>query len=95
MVITPTVGRVVWYTPVGNEPGVTNHQDGQPFAAIVTYVWDDRMVNLAAFDHNGVVHSRTSVQLVQEGDEGPSGPSCRWMPFQIGQAKRHEAEQKP
>ena len=95
MIIAPTVGRVVWYTPVAGAPEGVNHTD-QPFAALVTYVWGDRMVNLAVFDHNGVAQSRTSVPLVQEGDELPNGsPFCRWMPFQIGQAKRHDAEQKP
>lgn len=89
--IKPTVGRVVWYTPVDNAPEGVNHK-GQPFAAIVTYVFHDRMVNLAVFDHNGVAQSRTSVPLVQEGEQPPNGsPYCEWMPYQIGQAKKHEA----
>jgi hypothetical protein len=94
MIISPTVGRVVWYTPVDNdEPErVVDHGD-QPFAAIVTYVHNDRMVNLAVFGHNGVAQPRTSVQLVQEGDDKPSGtPYCEWMPYQLGQAKKHASD---
>jgi hypothetical protein len=89
MIISPTVGRVVWYTPVDNAPEGVDHK-GQPFAAIVTYVWSDRLVNLAVFDHSGFAQSRTSVQLVQEGDAKPDGvPYCEWMPYQLGQAKKH------
>jgi hypothetical protein len=33
------------------------------------------------------------VQLVQEGDEIPAGISfAQWMPYQVGQAKKHDAE---
>lgn len=35
----------------------------------------------------------TSVLLLQEGNERPSGGGfCEWMPYQIGQAKKHEAD---
>lgn len=88
--ISPTVGRVVWYRPALSDP-IVNH-GSQPLAAIVAYVWSDSMVNLAVFDHNGQSHSRTSVRLLQEG-EAPPTPSayCEWMPYQLGQAKRTEA----
>jgi hypothetical protein len=89
MIITPTVGRVVWYTPADGAPEGYNN-GGQPFAALVAYVHSDRMVNLAVFDHNGVAQSRTSVPLVQEGDpKSVGGYYCEWMPYQIGQAKKH------
>ena len=73
--IKPTVGRVVWY----HRRGVTDNV----CAAIVCFVWNDRMVNLAAFDTNGNLFPATSVTLVQEGDAVPlAGPYCEWMPYQ-------------
>ena len=92
MIIQPTVGRVVWFT-TGVDHGFSKH-DSQPFAAIVTYVWNDRMVNLAAFDHNSVPLAFTSVTLVQENDPKPEGYYAEWMPYQVGQAKKH-ADDKP
>lgn len=82
--IKPTVGRVVWFTPKGSNPG------DQPLAAIVAHVWSDTCVNLAIFDANGVpmANPPTSILLVQEGAEIPSGGFyCSWMPYQVGQAK--------
>jgi len=76
--ITPTVGRVVWF-----------YRDGVQHAAIIAKVWNDRMVNLAVFDEAGRASNQTSVPLVQEGDTIPSGSYYAvWMPFQIGQAKK-------
>jgi hypothetical protein len=89
MIIPPTVGRVVWYYPPGRTP------PQQPQAAIVAHVWSDTCVNLAIFDDNGqpVPKPPTSVLLVQEGAEVPSGGHyCTWMPYQLGQAKKHAAE---
>lgn len=89
--IKPTVGRVVWYR--ASEPDPIKLDSKQPLAALVTYVHGDRMVNLVVFDPNGVPCPRTSVTLVQEGDSILNGSSyCEWMPYQVGQAKRHEAE---
>lgn len=87
--IKPTVGRVVWYWPRSPQQG------SQPLAAIVAHVWSDTCVNLAIFDANGnaMVYPSTSVLLVQEENERPSGGNfCEWMPYQIGQAKKHEAD---
>lgn len=92
MVITPTVGRVVWYFP-GPYDGVQRYDD-KPCAAHVTYVHNDRMVNLVVFSHTGQIHVRNSVALIQEGD-GENRPHmgwAEWMPYQQGQAKKHAAE---
>lgn len=86
--IKPSVGRVVWFTPYAD---AENYHGDQPMAAIVTYVFGDRMVNLAVFDHNGNSKPYTSVTLVQEGDPRPDGRFAEWMPYQIGQAKKHES----
>lgn len=90
--IKPTVGRVVWFTPSLNDPFFEGYS--APFAAHVAYVWGDRCVNLMVIlpDGSGVVGA-TSVELVQEGDAVPGGGRyAQWMPYQVGQAKKHEAD---
>jgi len=84
--IKPTVGRVMWYWPVKESRG------DQPLAAFVTYVHGDNMVNLCVFTPNGVPTSTTSVPVVQDGSPFTAGdsPYVGWMPYQIGQAKKHE-----
>lgn len=86
--ITPTVGRVVWYRPVADILCVNGTE---PLAAIVAGVWGDRMVNLAVFDFNGAMHNRTSVTLVQPEDTKPDHSFCQWMPFQVDQANKAAA----
>lgn len=89
-VIPPTVGRIVYFYPADGDPlSIAGCDD--PFAAIVTRVWNDRLVNLTVFDANGNPHARTSVFLIQPGDPGTASSHCRWMPFQIGQAAKHAA----
>jgi hypothetical protein len=93
--ITPTIGRVVWYYPA--LPTFDGHPDpeGQPLAAHIAHVWGDRMVNLMVIDANGEIYNKTSVTLVQEGDLAPVewGRYCEWMPYQKGQAAKTEALQ--
>ena len=88
--IKPTIGRVVWFQPAKSEDEPLREQ---PFAALITYVWNDHMVNLAVFDQNGAPFSATSVTLIQEEDDTQpaSGYFAQWMPYQVGQAKKHEA----
>lgn len=90
--IEPTVGRVVWYYPAKNEP--SGAASAGPFAAIVARVLPNGThVNVMVIDPEGVPSNRTHVRLVQEGEELPAGdPYCAWMPYQIGQARRHAAE---
>lgn len=89
--ITPTVGRIVWFYPAGHS---RNHQ---PWPAIVAHVWSDTCVNLAIFDSNGkpLEQPPTSVLLVQDNMEVPSGGNyCTWMPYQKGQAAKTEQLEK-
>lgn len=90
---TPTVGRIVHYTPHRTEPIA---KGGGKLAAIVTHVWSVNLVNLTVFDANGIPTGRTSVPLLQEGTPAPEqGFYCEWMPYQKGQAaKTEELEQK-
>lgn len=84
--ITPTVGRVVWYKD--------GRPDG-PCAAIVARVWSDRCVNLMVIDPSGNTFGATSVPLVQQEDVNvPVGAYCEWMPYQKGQAAKTEALEK-
>lgn len=69
----------------------------QPLAALVACVWSDTCVNLAIFDGNGAPMPKppTSVLLLQEGNPTPIGGNyCMWMPYQVGQAKKHESDPK-
>ena len=81
--ISPTVGRVVWFWPEGEG------EHRQPEAATVAYVHSDTMVNLSIVDHNGVQHAETSVYLLQEGSDRPETRYATWMPYQIGQSKKN------
>lgn len=90
--ITPTIGRKVWFRPNGTTRVDSERQLAiidytAPLDATVTYVWNDRMVNLLIVDHYGYTHKATSVTLRQEGDALPHGLYAEWMPYQQGQAK--------
>jgi hypothetical protein len=78
--IQPSIGRIVWFQPI---KAAEAPEQAQPNAAIVVHVWNDRMVNLAVFDANGVPQSRTSVKLLQDDDARPElGYFAEWMPYQ-------------
>lgn len=89
MVISPTVGRVVWYHPFASDPSPDPGK--QPLAAIVTHVWSDTCVNLAVFDTNGGTFGKTSVLLINGDMEQPRRGYAEWMPYQKGQAAKHDA----
>jgi hypothetical protein len=82
--IKPTIGRVVWYRPKDYPTGA------QPLAALVVFVWSDTLVNLVVFDQNGMGKPKLSCFLHQGDGEIPNESYCEWMPYQIGQAKKHE-----
>ena len=88
--ISPTVGRVVNFVPA-RESRVANWP-GQPNVALIAYVWNDRMVNLACFDANGVHYAETSVRLLQDDDHRPwDGRYAYWMDYQKWQAAKYDA----
>lgn len=90
--IKPTVGRKVWFRPAPhNRTLLQVWDDAQPCDATITYVWHDRMVNVHVIGPNGVTHQFNSVMLLQEGDAPYSTDYCEWMPYQTGQAKKHES----
>lgn len=83
--ITPTVGRVVWYHPSDEDP--TPIFRGEVLAAIVTRVLTDKEVNLVVFRADGITYGRHKVPLVQDGEKSPVGRFCEWMPYQKAVAK--------
>lgn len=95
--IKPTVGRIVWFYPANTlaTSGFAPPNEGQPLAAIITRVIDDACggVHLTVFDAEGVPHPMPYVQLLQDGEEAPpTGRYATWMPYQIGQAKKHAGD---
>jgi hypothetical protein len=88
--IKPSIGRIMWFWPQKDQRG------DQPWAAIVTYVHADNMVNLAVWDPSGTQSPKNSVPIVQDGSPYTVGdsPYVEWMPYQIGQAKKNEEETK-
>jgi hypothetical protein len=95
--ITPTVGRVVWFRPKNTEFRGDNgnclcHDGIAPLAALVAYVHSDTVVNLSVIDHAGRQFPVTSVTLVQDGDPTENlAFYAEWMPYQKGQAAKTEA----
>lgn len=89
--ITPTIGRIVWFTPPWNRD--ERRDTDQPLAAIVVYVYSDREVNLVVFGQDGYTEPRIGVSLLQD-DDGIPTDTCyaQWMPYQIGAARRYEVE---
>ena len=89
--ITPTPGRHVWYFP-GSLDAIVRMANA-PLAAIVASVHDDGRINLAVMDANGQHQARQNVLLGNPGDEfDASEGHAEWLPFQIGQAAKAEAE---
>lgn len=108
-VITPTVGRKVWYRPADFDlkgVGQMSVAHNQPLDATVLAVWGDRMINVLVLDVYGKPFTKTSVRLVQGGDTPPMhgpldkdgkptpGGYCEWMPYQSAQAAKEAAATK-
>lgn len=74
----PSVGRHVWYR---GQPWGGARYDEQPMAAVVVYVYNERLVNLTVFDHEGQSHSVVSVPLKQPGDRDDQllQHYCEWI----------------
>lgn len=86
--ITPTIGRKVWYSPTAYGAHEFGKRGEQYFDATIVYVHDDRHVNLVITSHVGLPFFRSAVPLLQDGDAPrPEGGHALWMPYQVGQAK--------
>jgi hypothetical protein len=61
----------------------------QPEAALITYVWNNRLVNVGGFDPAGQPFALCSLRLLQDNDTPAAGEYyAQWMPYQVGQAQR-------
>lgn len=78
--ISPTVGRVVWYHPGPEDPWGSKSDEVQ--AAIIAAVFSDTEVNLMVITPNGEPYQRQHVTLHQEGNEAPANGYAEWMPYQ-------------
>lgn len=97
IVITPTIGRRIWYVPSTYDRGglkdkpssIIEGSSTQPCDAGIVFVHNDRLVNLLVTDHNGNTHKRTSVTLWQPGDTitHADGGYAVWMDYQQQQAQ--------
>jgi hypothetical protein len=84
--ITPTVGRVVWVIRPFDTVDIK-----QPEAAFITYVQSDsRYINVAGFNGNGDPFHRIYLRLLQDDEAKPEGDFACWMPYQKGQAAKHD-----
>lgn len=84
--ITPTLGRIVWFQP-HNEAGLNTQQ-----SAIIARVNDDGTLNLTVFAPDGYPYGIQNVPLLQDDDPTPNGGFyAEWMPYQKGQAAKTEA----
>ena len=90
--ITPTIGRQVWFHHGGNYPHVKAL--GPIFAATIVHVWDDRCINIAALDSDGMLFGVQQVALIQDtGDSNINvvNPFATWMPYQKAVASGQQA----
>lgn len=80
--ITPTIGRVLWYHPVPTEDFLAK-KDDQPMPVLVCAVHSDTEVNVAGFDAEGNYFARQNVKLVQDDETPPEDEQyVEWMPYQ-------------
>jgi hypothetical protein len=79
--IPPTPGRVVHYFPGPQDP--TPIYKGEPLAAHVARVINNREVNLLVIRADGITYGRHNVRLLQDDDKAPSeGGYAAWMDYQ-------------
>lgn len=79
--IKPSIGRVVL---------VHRYQkfSDQPEPAFVTYVHNDRLVNVAGFGADGDKFSFDHCPLLQDDDKPSEGTYAEWMEYQKVQAAK-------
>ncbi len=79
IITVPSISRALHYIPVDSDDLATMiRRDCQPLHATVIMVLNERTVNLAIIDHDGMFHTRFGVRLVHPGDELPGGSYAIW-----------------
>lgn len=90
-IITPTIGRKVWYWPFPTE---RSESGTQPFDATVAFVHPTGTINVAIISELGYAMTpRHHVRLRNTPEEAQPG-ECSWMPWQAGQARAQAAEKE-
>jgi hypothetical protein len=84
--ITPTIGRKIWFHPAINFDGACS-DPSQPLDASIAYVHSPTLINISFADQNGKMYNATSVRLWDGEGQPPSSYYCEWMPYQVNQAK--------
>jgi hypothetical protein len=67
----PWIGDPLLYFPQPEflqTRNMASAEDGKPFAAIITFVWNKRLVNLKVWDHYGNEHFCSNVPIVYATD---------------------------
>lgn len=82
--IHPTIGRVVWF----KDETLSN----QFMPALISYVHNKGLVNLAAHLPDGTPYPRTNVVLFQGDSEECPNKQCCWMPYQQQQVAAKETK---
>jgi hypothetical protein len=96
MPIKPTNGRIVWFYPAIGDPAfppITPEYRAERggYAAMVTWCHNDGTISVLAADGAGNPHGRRLLPLRQDDEPDPEGAFCEWMPYQRGQAAKHDA----
>lgn len=81
--ITPTVGRIVYYKPHEYE---RQDDNDQPYMANIVRVHSDDKIAVLVTNDRGMQGFHPSITLAQ--DREPREGECYWMPFQVGQARK-------
>lgn len=89
--ISPSIGRVVWYFPHGMK---SKNEDRQPLAAMVAYVHTDRGINIGFLNEHGHQQAAQNVYLVQDDiyPDSELQPFAQWMPYQVAAAVKHPVD---
>jgi hypothetical protein len=92
--IKPTIGRKVWFYPNQQEDKGFRLEEHQPCDATIVYVHDERTVNAVVLSHEGIAVIMFKLKLLQDDDPIPPRTEryLTWMPYQIGQAAKHEKD---
>ena len=87
--IEPTIGRVVWYHPKPGSGDPPPLYPEQPYVALIAAITPEGLLNLTVSNHAGYAFAKQGVRLRQDSDPVERG-DAEWMPFQKGQAARHD-----
>jgi hypothetical protein len=92
--ITPTIGRKVWLWVSTSQLRPDSVLDSkQAFDASVAFVHEDGRITVTFADHHGRTGTVTNAPIYDPKDTdqhtGGGDSYCTWMPYQVGQAKKH------